>query len=65
MGDGETEFMLAGDEPEMPQMGYMVIQSAPLTEAEGQMWLGMVARCFPDEMFTKFSWLPILPGDPN
>lgn len=49
-------------------LGYIVVQSMPLTEKEGEIWLTMIARTMPPEivsLFTQSAWVPIIPGDLN
>lgn len=51
--------------PQLVPLGYIVLQSLPVTEEEGKIWLQMIAKSLPSEIFTQYSWLPIQPGDPN
>ena len=50
------------EEPK-PQLGFIILQSAPLTKEEGQTWLAMVANCLPSEIFTQYSWVPFTKPD--
>lgn len=51
--------------PQLARLGHVVLQSLPVTEEEGKVWLNMIAKTLPSEFFTHFSWLPMQPGDPN
>ena len=58
--------MMEDMEPQgLVPLGYVVLQSLPCTEEEGRVWLQMIARTLPCEMFTTYSWIPLLPGDTN
>lgn len=52
-------------EGKLVPLGHVVLQSCPLTEEEGKMWLTMIANVLPSEVFTLYSWLPIQPGPTN
>jgi hypothetical protein len=46
-------------------LGYVVLQSEPITEADGNMWMAMVANFMPQEIFRNYRWIPLVPGDGN
>jgi hypothetical protein len=52
-------------EGKLVPLGHIVVQSQPLTQAEGDFWLNILAKNLPAELFSHYSWLPILPGDSN
>lgn len=52
-------------EGKLVPLGHVILQSMPLTKEEGEVWLSMIAKSLPSEIFTLYSWLPMQPGDPN
>lgn len=56
--------LLPPDQKLVP-LGYIVLQSGPLTEEEGKIWLTLVSKVLPSEIFTHYSFVPIIPGDSN
>ena len=51
-------------EEKLVPLGYVVIQSKPVTELEGEILRIALAKILP-ETFTSYSWLPIIPGESN
>lgn len=52
-------------EGKLVPLGHVVLQSMPLTKEEGDVWLSMIAKSLPAEIFTHYSWVPILPDPAN
>ena len=54
-----SEFLQPGEK--LVPLGTVILQSMPLSEEEGRIWLEMIAKTLPSEIFTHYSWVPILP----
>jgi hypothetical protein len=46
-------------EGKLEPLGTIILQSMPVTKEEGEVWLTMVAKVLPSEIFTHYSWVPI------
>lgn len=56
------------EQQKLVPLGYIILQSFPVTEEEGEAWETLFRKCLPPEackLFTQVSWVPIMPGDSN
>jgi hypothetical protein len=55
----EEREIIPPPEGKMEELGHVILQSRPVTKAEGDAWLKFIAGVLPAEIFVAYSWVPL------